>query len=90
MESIKTERGFVVVEHPVYVKGDPRLIQESSACGDYEDAFEKPGSSFLWIGMDHHLNREEVAELVGRMQHWLATGRLKVRPNFANRKGNEK
>lgn len=43
-----------------------RLIQESSAVGDY-----------LWVG-DHHLNREEVTELITRMQHWLKTGRLKL------------
>jgi len=53
------------------------LIQESSAIGDYEDAFDKPGSSFLWVGRYHHLNRMEVAELIERMQHWLDTGRLK-------------
>jgi hypothetical protein len=53
-----------------------RLIQESSAIGDYEDSFDCPGSSYLWVGDDHHLDREEVAELIENMQHWLDNGRL--------------
>jgi hypothetical protein len=59
VELVKTERGFAALFHPEYISGCPtRLIQESSAIGDYEDAFNKPGSSYLWIGKDHHLNRE--------------------------------
>ena len=76
-----TARGFGVVKSEKY-QNEPgqweRLIQESSAIGDYEDAMDKPGSSFLWVGDHHHLNREEVQELIERMQHWLATGRLAV------------
>lgn len=87
MKASKTERGFICVEHEVYpptsggVPRDPKakqLIQESSAVGDYEDSFDKPGSSYLWVGEDHHLNREEVAELVERMTIWLRTGRLET------------
>ncbi len=81
MKAEKTERGFIVVTHEKYQNkhGEmTRLIQESSAIGDYEDSFDRPGSSYLWVGQDHHLNREEVAELVTRMQHWLKTGRLKT------------
>lgn len=79
MRGVKTSRGFVAVEHEKYqnTPGEfTRLIQESSAVGDYEDSFDKPGSSFLWVGSDHHLNRDEVQELVSRMQHWLKNGRL--------------
>lgn len=48
MELVKTERGFAALFHPEYISGCPtRLIQESSAIGDYEDAFNKPGSSYL-------------------------------------------
>ena len=54
------------------------MIQESSAIGDYENSFQKPGSSFLWVGENHHLNREEIKELVERMEYWLKSGRLKV------------
>jgi len=55
---------------------DARLVSESSAIGDYDDSLARPGSSFLWIGNGHHLNREEVAELVAKMRHWLDHGRL--------------
>jgi hypothetical protein len=80
MKAKKTERGFVVVLHNVY--GDEslkeRLIKESSIMGDYEDAVDNPGSSALWVGKDHHLNREEVQELISRMQYWLDNKRLKL------------
>jgi hypothetical protein len=77
MKSFKTNRGFVRVLHPQYTDStvQQRLIQESSAIGDYEDS-DIPGSSFLWVGEHLHLNREEVAELIQRMQHWLDTKRL--------------
>ena len=79
MKSHETPRGFRVLTHPSYIgKVDTRLVQESSAIGDYKDSMAQPGSSFLWVGDAHHLNREEVAELVKRMQHWLKRGRLKV------------
>ncbi len=81
MQGKKTERGFVVVVEEKY-QNDPgeftRLIQESSAIGDYDDAFDRPGSSYLWVGSDHHLNREQVKELIERMQNWLTSGRLAV------------
>jgi hypothetical protein len=81
MEAILTGRGFRAVVHEKYqnTPGEfTRLVQESSAIGDYEDSYEKPGSSYLWVGNDHHLNREEIAELIERMQYWLENGRLKV------------
>ena len=81
MQSSKSDRGFVFVTEEKY-QNEPgeftRLISESSAIGDYEDSMKNPGSSFLWIGKDHHLNREQVAELIERMQHWLNTGHLTV------------
>lgn len=78
-----TCRGFDLVTHPVYPPGNPcnashKLVQQSSIIGDYyDDALEKPGSSALWIGDSHHLNREEVAELVEYLTRWLDTGRLR-------------
>ncbi len=81
MKAKKTERGFVIVEHEKYQNTSvemKRLIQESSAIGDYENSYNNPGSSYLWIGQDHHLNREDVRELINRMQYWLETGRLKT------------
>jgi hypothetical protein len=78
MRSQKSDRGFVSVVHPTYVtpRENARLIAESSAIGDYEDSLGCPGSSFLWVGKNHHLNREEIAELIARLQHWLDTKRL--------------
>ncbi len=72
-------RGFPTLVHPVYVaKGndDDKLVMQSSAIGDYDDAFDKPGSSYLWFGQNHHLNREEVAEVVKYLKRWLKTGSL--------------
>lgn len=78
MKNTKSMRGFQVVEHEVYPPNgsSDRLVQQSSAIGEYDDAFDRPGSSFLWIGKKHHLNREQVGELVERLQEWLRTGML--------------
>lgn len=79
MHTIETSRGFrcTVAEKYQNEPGEfTRLVQESSAIGEYDDAMENPGSSFLWIGQDHHLNREEVADLISRLQGWLDSKRL--------------
>jgi len=78
MEVTRTNRGFSIINHPTRdnVPKIERLVQESSAVGDYEDSFDKPGSSYLWFGPDHHLDREEVEELIGHLQRWLRTGSL--------------
>ena len=55
---------------------DAMLIQEASSTGNNDNAHEVPGSSFLWVGNEHKLNREEIAQLIAKMQHWLDTGRL--------------
>ena len=54
---------------------DERILTESSAVGDYDDAFEKAASSFLWIGFKWHLDRDEVQDLINIMQTWIKTGR---------------
>lgn len=57
--------------------GTGRAIPERSAKAEQShDAMGRPGSSYLWVGQDHHLNREEVAELVGHLKRWLDGGRL--------------
>lgn len=77
MNITNTLRHFAIIMHPSYPTGmRRRLVQESSLVGDYEDAMARPGSSALWIGEEHHLNREEVAELVGHLQRWVDTGSL--------------
>lgn len=80
MKAEKTVRGFVVVTNAKYPPDgtETRLIQESSIVGYYDDAYDRPGSSALWIGEHHHLNREEVAELILWLDHWLNNGRLAV------------
>jgi len=73
-------RGFISVMSPSYLPPyeKMRLISESSAIGNYDNSIDNPGSSYLWIGQDHHLNREEVAELIEYMRHWLEHGKLKI------------
>lgn len=81
MNVTKTSRGFTFVTHKAYSdqgKNLERLISESSVVGDYEDSYDNPGSSYLWVGDGFHLNREEVSELVKMMTNWLETGRLKT------------
>ena len=72
-------RGFTVVAQRNYPKIEKvsRLLQESSAIGEYEDAWDDPGSSFLWISENFHLNREEVKEVSDYLLLWLNTGHLK-------------
>jgi hypothetical protein len=80
MQLIMTDRGFEVVQHPTNL--DPntstRLVQQSSQIGDYPDSAGSPGTSYLWVGKDHHLNRGEVAELAARLRAWLAAGSLEL------------
>ena len=78
MREFTSDRGFYFLLEPNYTEphAETRLVSESSAIGDYEDSLDKPGSSFLWVGANHHLNREQVAELAAYLQNWLKTGRL--------------
>lgn len=86
MKVTRTDRGFELIEHEHYPlhdkEGNPhepvRLVQASSAIGNYPDSFDRAGSSFLWIGPDIHLNREEVADLVRHLTAWVETGSLEV------------
>jgi len=91
MEIKKTNRGFEIIEHPYYIETDSnqpqsglpqRFIQQSSAIS-HEDSLDKAGSSYLWIGPYHHLNREEVSLLIKHLSHWLGTGSLDFRKKMA-------
>ena len=74
-----SSRDFEWIERESYPdKETMPLVRASSAIGNYENSFDNPGSSFLWVGKDFHLNREEVAELIQHMQAWLDTGSLVV------------
>ena len=80
MKRYTTSRGFRGITHATHANEpeEKRLIQESSAIDfDTKDGLNKPGSSYLWIGPDHHLNRKQVSALVAEMEHWLKNGRMK-------------
>jgi hypothetical protein len=63
MKKHKTERGFRYITDFNYPdRKEDIILQESSAIGKYKDSFDIPGSSFLWVGRNFHLNREEVKE----------------------------
>lgn len=84
IRSYKTSRGFHGYEAEKYQneRGEfIRLVQESSAIGDADDAFDKPGSSFLWVCEHLHLSREEVVSLIQHMQRWVDTGTLRESPH---------
>ena len=92
MKAEKTSRGFIVIDHeqypPVHLIDDKpgqstilswpkaRLLQESSAIGEYDDSLDCPGSSYLWVGDNHHLNRDEITTLIQILQYWLLNKRL--------------
>ena len=78
MKKERTGKHFQIVTHPTYLEPHDkiRLVQQSSAVGDYEDSWDNPGSSYLWVGDKHHLNREEVSKLIKYLNNWVKTGEL--------------
>jgi hypothetical protein len=80
MHIIKGKRGFEFLMHGTTLAPleEQRLASQSSAIGDHEDSADHPGTSFLWIGNNHHLGREDVAQLVRHLQAWLETGSLAI------------
>lgn len=78
MRDTVTDRGFELVTHDVYPPREEggksvtkRLVQQSSAA-----KYMQPGSSYLWIGDDFHLNEAQVRGLRDRLTRWLKTGYL--------------
>jgi len=79
MKVTKNSRGFEHLEHRPHdasLGASQRLVQASSASGD--DHLDRPGTSFLWLGQDHHLSRSEVRQLVAHLQAWLDSGSLQL------------
>lgn len=77
MKTEVNEKGFRSTVAEPYVEGsDERLFSESTMIGEYDHSLAEPGSSYLWFGVTHHFDREEVAELITHMQTWLDTYRL--------------
>ena len=96
----KTNRGFSII---YFKDGNDKecQLQCSSAIGDYEDSFGRPGTSFVWLGLENadpkilsekgwvsypihkdvllntrmHLNREQVENLIDRLNEWLEKGK---------------
>ena len=69
------QRGFQVLVAESYPERLPtRLVGQSSVVGDYDDALERPGSSAIWVGDEHHLSREQVMQLIDHLQCWVETG----------------
>lgn len=85
----RNQRGFTVIEHDVYPPRDgetARVVQASSSIGEHSDSLDTPGSSFLWVGDRHHLDREQVRELRDALTRWLESGEL-MAPTPAAREG---
>ena len=83
-----TGRGFELIEFRDRYGAECSLQQSSLA------EYELPGSSAVWLGCDKntemhlgqfssprmHLDREQVAALISRLQNWLETGSFEA-PN---------
>jgi len=59
------------------------LIGRLPTSGDLEDvdpvSLHFPGSSFIWLGAGlerMHLGRDQVKELIKRLEEWLTTGKF--------------
>jgi hypothetical protein len=77
-----TNRGFGIIKFKDHNQRECSL-QQSSAIGDREDSYDRPGSSFVWLGVDKapeelgyrmHLDHKQVEELINRLSNWLETG----------------
>ena len=78
-ELVTSDRGFwhLLFEDAYGVKVK---VYESSGIGSYEDAFDVPGSSALWVGLQDGsgtpilLSRGHVLGLIAAMSRWLGAG----------------
>lgn len=70
--------GFRMITEDVYAENKrSTLMLESSAIDpDLEGSFNKPGSSYLWIGDDFHLNRAQVRQFIICLEYWMKNKRL--------------
>ena len=73
-----------MVEHSAYPPSwvehkleDKRLVQESSVRADHKTQFNAPSAAYLWLGDNHHLDRDEVVNLISHLKRWVDTGTLK-------------
>jgi hypothetical protein len=77
-----TGRGFEIMKfRDCY--GLECSLQESSAMGPYEDSYDRPGSSYVWLGVRGeqkrmHLNRGQAYELAERLLNWVNKGTFEI------------
>lgn len=77
----KTSRGFGLIDFYDANGNECSLQQSSPIRGDNDSAYNNPGSSALWLGLDKdnarmHLTREHAKWLVETLGKWLDTGKL--------------
>lgn len=75
MKVQKTEKGYLYIEFKD-VNGQNCSLQQSSAIDHSERGFYKPGSSFVWLGMDDnrmHLDRDMVKKIICKLIKWVIT-----------------
>lgn len=90
MKIVERLSGLQALIHPNHDEDfDGEIASQSSAV---DTSLESPrgGSSFLWVGVNHHLNRSEVDEFTRYLQRWLSTGELAKRPRPAEEQQEEK
>ena len=80
MKTKKSGRGFNHLMEKEYLnpENETTIVSESSAIGYYDDSFDNPGSSYLWFGEKHHLDREQVEKVVEALNNWLENKRLEL------------
>lgn len=73
-----TDRGFEI-GYFSDANGSECVVQQSSAIGNHYDAYDRPGSLFVWLGVKGsamHLDRDQVKALIDVLQTWSDTGSL--------------
>lgn len=70
MKITKNGGGFESLDHEIHppgASGDTRLLTVSADVNPH-----------LWFGMNHHLDRDQVKQVVKHLRQWLHTGQLSL------------
>ena len=77
MNKFVTDLGLQRIMHRVHAGIEQTVVVgQSVASRPDPDVLTQPGSSYLWLSGGHHLDRQEVRELMRYLSHWVNTGRL--------------
>ena len=77
MELKESPGGWRYIEHELHDgKTIQRLLAESSTVGHDDDSLDNPGSSYLLIANEFHLNRAQARFLAITIFDWLINKRL--------------